>query len=210
MEFLKDIFGSEALTYDRLAEKLKGSKDIKLGNLAGGQYVQREKLTAAETERDTLKTQLAEANETIKGFEGLDIDGIKKAAADWETKYNTDTQALKDQLAAKEYEFSVQNAVAGMTFSSVSAKRAFIADLTAKKLPVQEGKLLGLDDFVKTYKESDPDAFAPEGGIPKLVLGGGKKPPVAALTKEEYAKLGYADRLKLKTENPELYKQLTE
>ena len=32
MEFLKDIFGSEALTYDQLAEKLKGSKDIKLGN----------------------------------------------------------------------------------------------------------------------------------------------------------------------------------
>ena len=38
MEFLKEVFGSEALTYDQLAEKLKGSTTIKLGNLAGGAY----------------------------------------------------------------------------------------------------------------------------------------------------------------------------
>lgn len=210
MEFLKDIFGSEALTYDQLAEKLKGSKDIKLGNLAGGQYVQREKLTAVETERDTLKTQLGEANKTIEGFKAMDIEGVKRAAGEWETKYNTDTQALKDQLAATQYGFAVKEAVANLKFSSESAKKAFVADLTAKKLPLQDGKLLGLEDFAKTYKENDPNAFAPEGGVPKIVFGGGKKPPVAAVTKEQYAKLGYTDRLKIKTENPELYKQLTE
>ena len=37
-----------------------------------------------------------------------------------------------------------------------------MADLTAKKLPVQEGKLLGLEDFTKTYQETDPNAFLPE------------------------------------------------
>lgn len=117
---------------------------------------------AVETERDTLKTQLDEANKAIKGFEGLDVEGIKAKAAEWETKYNTDTQALKDQLAAKEYEYSVNGAVAGLKFTSESARKAFVADLTGKKLPVQEGKLLGLEDFVKGYKESDPNAFAPE------------------------------------------------
>lgn len=120
------------------------------------------RISALTTERDTLNTQLGEANEAIKGFEKLDPEGLKQAAADWETKYNTDTQALKDQLAAKEYEYSVNGAVTGLKFTSESARKAFVADLTGKKLPVQEGKLLGLEDFVKTYKEADPNAFAPE------------------------------------------------
>ena len=44
-------------------------------------------------------------------------------------------------------------------------------------------------------------------------LKGGKPPKKASeqegITKEMYSKMGYAERLKLKTENPELYKQLS-
>lgn len=164
MDFLKDVFGTEALTYDQLAEKLKDSKDIKLGNLAGGAYVSKDKHAALETERDGLKKQLETAATEIKSYKDLDVDGIKQKAADWETKYNTDTQTLKDQLAATEYGFAVQQAVSGVKFTSESAKKAFVADLTAKKLPLQEGKLLGLEDFRKEYAASDPGAFIPDDG----------------------------------------------
>lgn len=149
MDFLKDVFGTEALTYDQLAEKLKDTKDIKVGNLAGGAYVSKEKFSSLETERDGLKTQLETAAGEIKSYKDLDVDGIKQKAADWETKYNTDTQNLKEQLEAANYGFAVQQAVSGVKFTSESAKKAFIADLTAKKLPLQEGKLLGLEDFRK-------------------------------------------------------------
>ena len=37
---------------------------------------------------ETIKDQLAKAQETIKGFEGQDIEGVRKAAKDWEDKYN--------------------------------------------------------------------------------------------------------------------------
>lgn len=132
-------------------------------------------MEAAETERDTLKTQLDEANQTIKGFEGLDVEGIKAKADEWEKKYGEDTQALRDQLAAKEYEYSVSGAVSGLKFSSESARKAFVADLTAKKLPVQDGKLLGMEDFVKAYKETDPNAFDSGEPAPHVVgkTGGG-------------------------------------
>lgn len=132
-------------------------------------------ITTLTTERDGLKTQLGDANATIQSYKDMDIDGIKAKAGEWETKYNTDTQALKDQLAAAEYGFAVKEAVAGLKFSSESAKKAFVADLTAKKLPLQEGKLLGLEDFAKTYKESDPDAFLPENDdkTPVVTRGGG-------------------------------------
>ena len=137
--------------------KSKGALEAQVANLT--------------TERDTLKNQLGEANEAIKGFEKLDVEGIKQKAAEWEEKYNTDTQALREQLAAKEYEYCVKDATGGLKFSSESARKAFVADLTGKKLPLQEGKLLGLDDFVKVYQESDPGAFLDDGEPAPRVVG---------------------------------------
>ena len=123
---------------------------------------QKNAVASLTTERDGLKAQLAEAGNEIKSYKDMDIEGIKKKAAEWETKYNTDTEALKTQLSEAQYGFAVKDSVSAMRFTSASAKKAFVADLTAKKLPLQEGKLLGLDDFVKEYKESDPGAFAPD------------------------------------------------
>ncbi len=119
-------------------------------------------IAALTTERDGLQTQLNTANDTIKSYKDMDIDGIKTAAKEWEAKYNTDTQTLKDQLADAHYGFAVNGAVSALKFSSGSAKKAFVADLNAKKLPLQDGKLLGMEDFVKSYQTSDPDAFLPE------------------------------------------------
>ena len=141
-----------------------GSRDV--GSL-------KNQIAALTTERDTLKTQLGEANTQIQSYKDMDIDGIKKAAQDWETKYNTDTQALKDQLAGQAYGYAVERSVAGLKFSSGAAQKQFIADLKAKKLPLQEDKLLGMDDYVKQYKESDPDAFAPEDDKTPVAVRGG-------------------------------------
>ena len=38
MEILKALFGGEALTFEQFAEKVNNAADVKLGNLAGGQY----------------------------------------------------------------------------------------------------------------------------------------------------------------------------
>lgn len=128
------------------------------------------------TERDGLRGQLSDANVTIQSYKDMDIDGIKRKAEEWERKYDTDTKKLKADLEAAEYGHMVKDAASGLQFSSESARRAFVADLTAKKLPLQDGKLLGLDDFVSAYKESDPNAFAPEGRTPVVVSGGSGSP----------------------------------
>lgn len=169
-EYLKDLFGDGSLSFAQFAEKLGGVGDkVKLVNLKDGGYVGKDKFDAMQTERDTLKTQLETANTTIKSYTDMDIDGIKQSAKDWETKYNTDTQKLRDKLADMEYGHTVETAVAGLKFTSTAAKKAFVADLTAKKLTVQDGKLLGLDDFVNAYKQSDPSAFASESSVPQFV-----------------------------------------
>ena len=64
---------------------------------------QKNTISTLTTERDGLKTQLDTARSEIQSYKDMDIDGIKAKAADWEAKYNADTQKLKDDLAAAEY-----------------------------------------------------------------------------------------------------------
>lgn len=155
-------------------------------------------ITTLTTERDGLKTQLGEASATIQSYKDMDIEGIKAKPGEWETKYNTDTQALKDQLAAAQYGFAVKEATAGMKFTSTSAQKAFVAELTAKKLPLQDGKLLGLEDFAKAYRESDPGAFAPENDdkTPVATRGGGSGGPTMGSDAALRAAFGLPDTTK--------------
>ena len=117
-----------------------------------------------EAERDQYRTQAEAANAEIERFKGLDIEGIQKAADDWKSKYDAETTALSEQLKQKDYTHAIERLVDNVQFSSNAAKRAFLGDLTAKKLPLEGGKLMGYDDFLAQYKESDPGTFKAEEG----------------------------------------------
>ena len=105
-------------------------------------------------ERDAAREQLADANKKLEGYD-----------PEWKTKATQAQQQAERQIAELKASHAAASAAAGIKFSSESAKKAFLADLTAKKLTLQDdGTLLGFDDFVKSYKQADPGAFAQEGG----------------------------------------------
>lgn len=88
--------------------------------------------------------------------------------------------------------------------------------LAEKKLPAELAEVLVYTDADSCSKSiaAVEKAFqqAVENSVNERLKGG--EPPKRAPegntpTKEQYAKMGYAERLKLKTENPELYKQLS-
>nr|DAP88980.1 MAG TPA: minor structural protein [Caudoviricetes sp.] len=160
MEFLKDVFGGEALTYEQLAQKLKGNDAIKLGNLAGGAYVGADKYKLLEAKVSALSGQLAAANAKLEGYD-----------PDWKAKAEAAEQQAAAKVADLERGYAAEREAAGLKFSSASARRAFLAELAAKKLPLQDGRLLGFDDFAKQYKQADPGAFLPEGGAPRVTAG---------------------------------------
>lgn len=149
------------LTKEQIDEvmKMKGNliseKDTEINKLS-------KDLDTATTERDDLKTQLSNANTEIQSYKEMDVEGIKQKINDWETKYETDTKALQKKLAQKDYDHTIEKMVEGLKFSSTSAKKTFTNDLIAKELKIENNNLLGFDDFVKEYKESDPGAFVPE------------------------------------------------
>lgn len=115
-----------------------------------------------KTEKGGLETQLTEANKKIEGFKEIDVDKIKAEVDEWKEKYETDTQKLKDSLTQKDYDYKINELTNGLKFSSNGAKRSFIEDLKAKDLKLENDSLLGFDDFVKSYRETDPSAFMQE------------------------------------------------
>ena len=115
-----------------------------------------------KTEKVGIETQLTEANSKIEGFKEIDIDKIRAEVDEWKEKYETDTQKLKDSLSQKDYDYKINELTSGLKFSSNGAKRSFIEDLKAKDLKLENDSLLGFDDFVKSYRESDPSAFMQE------------------------------------------------
>ena len=155
MEFLKELFGTEALTFDQFAAKVNEHK-MKLADISGGAYVGKDKFDTLTTERNTLQTRLDEANGKLEGYD-----------PEWKAKAQTAKENADAEIAKVKRGYLVRDSTAGLKFSSESAKKAFIAELEQKNLPVQDEKLLGLDDFVKQYRENDPGAFASE-----------EKPPV--------------------------------
>lgn len=172
MDFLKKPLGDEL--FAQVSEKLKGT-EIKLADLSAGEYVSKDKFKAAETARDDYKARLTQANDKIKEFEGLDIDAVKKEAADWKQKAEQAEKDAAEKVHALEYDTAVKEYVGGITFSSEAAKRAFVADLKAKELKLEGGKLLGADDFKAEMQKADPSAFAKGGdgvkGIKPLGAG---------------------------------------
>lgn len=169
-----------------------------------GQDVEREKAktTAAKADLADAQGKLTAAQTELEGLKkaGGDIGKLQQQLTDLQSKYDKDTGDLRGQLADRDYSDAIARAISskGLKFSSKSAQQAFTAALKEKKLELKDGELTGLDDFIKSQKEADPDAFAPDKAPPRIVgpMGGGGNgaPPqpvsrAAQLAAEHHASL---------------------
>lgn len=135
----------------------------------------KQSIDTLKAERDAARTQLADANKKLEGYD-----------PEWKTKADQARQQAEQQVAEMKAGYAATSAASSLKFTSDSAKKAFLADLNAKKLPLQDdGTLLGFDDYVASYKKTDPGAFAPEGGLPRMAAGTSGQP--AAPTAHEQA-----------------------
>ena len=124
-------------------------KHVRFVDLSEGGYISKEKYMSEKTRADGLDEQLKTANTEIQSYKEMDIDGIKTKAAEWETKYATDTQALQEKLNQQAYDYETERYLTGYKFSSELAKKAAIQEFKEKKFQLQDGKFLGADDFMK-------------------------------------------------------------
>lgn len=130
------------------------------------------KLTAAESERDNFKTQLEKASEQIKAFEGLDIDGVKKAAADWEAKATqAQTEAAAALLKVKQDHALERELKETFKVKDLVAVRAHLK-VENLKYNEKEDTFLGLKEQVEPLKGSFGSYFSDYVEPPRIVTGG--------------------------------------
>lgn len=154
MEKLKALFGTEALTWEQLSEKLKDNKEVKIANLASGQYVDKKKYDEKVGELATAQTTITGLQDTVKKFDGVDIEKLKKDAADWETKYNTDISAMKLDSALN----------MALVEAKVKNPKLARAGLDMSLIKLDGDKLLGLSEQLEALKKSDGYLFAEDEG----------------------------------------------
>ena len=217
MDFLKEILGEEL--FAQVAEKVNAhngneankDKQVKIGNLGGGDYVGKAKYDALQQlldgktgELDKATALIADLKKSAKGDEGL-----QQKVTDYET-----------QVATLQAENARTRLMFALKLSLMEAKATDVDYLVykAEEKLKSEGKTLelddnekvkGIDDLISGLKTQFPTQFE-AGSKLKVEPNPLPKPNnTPGLTQEEFNRMGYQNRLKLKQEQPEVYAQMT-
>ncbi len=140
MEFLKELFGDQALSYDQLSEAVKG-KGFQVVDAANGAYI-------PKTQVDTLTGQLSDANKKLEGYD-----------PDWKNQAET----ARKKLEAQQFDFALEKAVA---MAKPRNAKAVMALLDREKLNYAGGEVIGLEKQLEGLKKGEDTAFLFEEAKP--------------------------------------------
>lgn len=218
MEFLKEVLGEEL--YSQIESKINEhngneankDKQIKIGNLGTGEYVGKGKYEALQSLINGKDTELKSANDLIaelkKATKGN--EDMQKKFVDYETE-NAKLQAELQQTKIK----------AAIKVALLSEKAVDVDYLTFKlneklnekgeTLELDENEnIKGWDDKLSGLKTQFPTMFETNK---KKIIEPNKLPESdhsgSGITQEQFSKMGYQSRLKLKQEQPEVYAEMT-
>lgn len=118
-----------------------------------------EKLTA---DRDKEKERADTAEETLRKFDGVDLEGMKAEVDNWKAKAENAEKDYADKIAQRDFEDALKEEISGYKFTSEAAKKAIMAEIREAGLKVKDGKILGLSDLLAQMKEKDASAFVDE------------------------------------------------
>lgn len=158
----------------------------------------------AKSKSDSLTAQINTLNDQIKQRDA-DLTAMRDklnaaqadagklteaqtALSDLQAKYAADQKAWDEQKKAQAYEFAVKSKAGELKFSSNAAKNDFIRSAMEKNMQLDGDKILGFDDFTKSYREADPSAFVsdePQKPAPTITLPGTKTPQTKGMTLDE-------------------------
>ena len=106
---------------------------------------------------DEYKALLDDANTQIDSYKDMDIETIKQNAEDYKKKY----EDLESENKRKEKVATINKSLEIFKFSSETAKETIVNKILEKDLKIEDGKVLGLDDFINAAKEKDSGLILP-------------------------------------------------
>lgn len=120
------------------------------------------KISRAESDRDAWKEKAETAEETLKGFEGIDPAQVQAQLAEYKKKAEDAEKDRDQKLYERDFADALKAELEGTKFSSEGAKRDAVSQIKEAGLKLKDGKILGLTDFLAQMKEKDASAFVDE------------------------------------------------
>lgn len=148
MDFLKELFDGNSMTYEQLEHAVK-EKGFQVVNAAGGDYVPRADVDNLNGQVTTLTGQLQDANQKLEGYDPT-----------WKDKAET----ARKELEAQQFDFALEKAVTAAKPKNV---KAVIGLLDRNKLTYAGGEIVGLDKQISALKDGEDTAFLFETEVPR-------------------------------------------
>jgi len=223
MEFLKAIYGDKALTYDEVVQAInahngnEANKDnqIKIGNLGKGEYVSAGKYNSLQETLNGKDAEIANANNLI-----AELRKASKGNEEMQQKF-TEYEAENAKLQAELQETKIKSAIKVALLSEKAVDVDYLTFKLNEKLK-EKGETLeldenenikGWDDKLSGLKTQFPTMFegkaeGSDGYVPVENKGLPQNYSDKSVTKEQFRSMTYEERVALKQQNEQLYKQL--
>ena len=221
MNFLKEILGDELFAQvESKVNEYNGNeankdKQVKIGNLGTGEYVGKGKYDALQELVNGKETELKSANDLI-----AELKKATKGNEELQGRF-TEYEQENARLQAELHETKLKAAIKVALLSEKAVDVDYLTFKLNEKLK-EKGESLELDenenikgwtDKLSGLKTQFPTMFESTGAGDKKVLGDNRLPgsddSAPGITQDQFNKMGYQSRLKLKQEQPEVYAQMT-
>lgn len=116
------------------------------------------KAETAEGGLETAKEQLKDAQETLKGFDGVDVEGFKKKIADLEERADKAEKDAAAKILQRDQRDYLNAEFEKLGITSERTRKSLMADIMGEDgLKWKNGAFLGLSDYLE--KENEKDHF---------------------------------------------------
>lgn len=168
-------------------------------------------LAAVTAERDNLKATVAERDKQLEGLKvsAGDAEKLKKQIEDLQAENKEKDKAHAEELRRLKIDNAVAAAITAAKGKNAKAIRALL-ELEKAEL-AEDGTVKGLAEQMEKLKKAEDSKFLFDSE--RRILKGTKPaeasdPIEPGLTRAQFQRMGYKERLELFNNDPELYNEL--
>ena len=172
------------------------------------------KLTEAEKEAESLKEQIKDRDKQLNDLKNSkeDLDGLKSQIETLQKDNKAKDEQYKAEIRNLKVSSAVDAALTGAKAKNHTAVKALLKDLDKAEL-LEDGTVKGLKEQIEALTKADDSKFlfdietapqTPKGATP----ASSPKASATGITREQFNKMGYRDRLELFNNDPTTYNSL--
>lgn len=167
--------------------------------------------TAAETAEQKivdLNGQLGQRDKDLADLKKLDAAGLQQKLTDLQTQYDTDRKAWEEKEQRRAYEDRRREFFDGVSFADEYARRGVLAEFDERGFEYSDKDkgFRGAKDWLEQLMQSSPATF--KAANPSLEAVRKTNGGTQTIKPEDFAKMTYLQKFKLKAEQPDLFKAL--